>query len=93
MNVRCCFNWRFLLVAAVMAGGTWLITPQAALPVAVLLIALSCPASMLLAMRRRGHGCRAPKADDAENPAPETEDRIRSLRAEIEDLRRRRENT
>lgn len=94
--MRCCFNPKFLLAAAVLVGGTWLVAPQAALPVAAVLIALSCPVSMFLAMRQpQGHSCAAPNDpdDDSSGRDPKHDEQIQALRGEIEDLRGHREKT
>ncbi len=93
--MRCCFNPKFLLAAAVLVAGTWLAAPQAALPVAAVLIALSCPVSMFLTMRQpQGHSCATPDdADDSSDRDPEIDEHIRTLRSEIEDLRCKHEKT
>lgn len=93
--MRCCFNPKFLLAAAVIVSGTWFLAPQAALPVAAVLIALSCPVSMFLAMRQtQGHSCATPDdADDTSERDPKLDEQIRTLRTEIQDLRGKREQT
>ncbi len=92
MNMRCCFNPKFLIAAAVLAGGTWFIAPNLALPVAVVLLGLSCPVSMFLAMRQsQGGSCAAPSTEDFSGRDPKRDEQIRALRAEIEDLRGQRE--
>ncbi len=94
MNMRCCFNPKLLLAAAVLVGGTWLIAPQAALPVAAVLVALSCPVSMFLAMRHpQGHSCEASDTDDSSDRDPKHDEQIQALRTEIQDLRDHREKT
>ncbi|WP_157405313.1 hypothetical protein [Actinopolyspora halophila] len=93
--MRCCFNPKFLIVATALVAGTWLLFPQAALPVAAVLIGLSCPVSMFLAARRsQGGSCTTPNdADDSSEHEPKLDERIRTLRNEIERLREHREKT
>jgi hypothetical protein len=93
MNMRCCLNPKFLIAAGLIAGATWFVAPNAALPVAVVLVALSCPISMFLSLRRpqNGGSCSIPGAGKSlarSRRLPRRDEEIRSLRAEIEELRK-----
>ena len=90
--MRCCFSPKYLLAAAVITAGVWLVAPQAALPAGVVLIALSCPISMFLAMRKpQGAFSTETGSNNSTERDPQLDEQIRALRTEIEDLRGQRE--
>lgn len=89
--MNCCFNPKLLLAAGAIAVGIFFVAPNAALPVAVALIAFACPVSMFLAMRRSQRG--DSYATDTSGRDPKIDEQTHALRTEIEQLRRRqREN-
>lgn len=73
-----CLNWRVLAGLAVLVAAVVVVQPQWALPMLAVGIALACPLSMMVLMRRGG-GCATGSQD--------RQAEIAWLRAEIEQLR------
>lgn len=71
-----CLNWRVVLAFGVLAAVVIAVEPRWALPVVTLGIALACPVSMMVVMRRGG--------------ACDRRAEVERLRAEIAHLRRER---